>query len=219
MIPGFAQIGRGHRVVDDQWNTGLFRNRGNRCDVDDDAARVGDAFDHDGFGLRCQRLLEACRIGRIGEDHVPAEFLERMVELIDRAAIELPASDEIVAGLEQRVECDELRGMAGRDGQGRRATFERGNAAFQHTLRRVADARINVAENFEIEQRRSMVGIVENKSRGLINRRDAGARGRVGRCAGVHGKGRETWRRILFSHGLLLQLPVGGRHSVADEDG
>ena len=55
-------------------------------------------FEHD-------RRFEARRIVAVRPDHVPAELLEGVVELVDRAAIELPRGDELVAGLQQHMEC------------------------------------------------------------------------------------------------------------------
>jgi hypothetical protein len=39
---------------------------------------------------------------------VPVEFLEGVIELVDRAAIKLPGGDELVARLQQRVKDEKL---------------------------------------------------------------------------------------------------------------
>jgi len=74
-----------------------------------------------------------------------------MVELIDRAAVELARGDEFVARLEQYVKHDHLRGMTRRHREARGAAFERRNALLQHCIGRVADARINIAERLQAE--------------------------------------------------------------------
>ena len=53
VIDRLAQIGRGERVVDDQRHAGLARDIGDRLDVGDDAAGIGDRLDEDAlvFGV------------------------------------------------------------------------------------------------------------------------------------------------------------------------
>ena len=203
VLLGAAEIRRRQRVVDDQRHAGLFGNGGDGRDVDDDAARIGDALDHDRLGLRRQRLLEARRIGRIRKDHVPAELLEGVVELVDRAAVELASGDEIVARLHQRMERQELCRMARRHNQCRSAAFECCDARLEHALRRVADARVDVAEGFEAEQRRGVIGIIEDVGRGLVDRRDAGAGRGIGGGAGVDGERGKAGGRVLRGHADL----------------
>ena len=84
--------------------------------------------------------------------------------------------------------------MAGRDRKRRRAAFQRRDALFQHRLRRVHDARIDVAERLQVEQRGGMIGIVEDKGGGLVDRRGARAGGRIGLGAGMDGERVETGR-------------------------
>jgi hypothetical protein len=91
---------------------GLAGHRGDGREIGDAAARIGDRFDEDRLGLGRQRRLEALRLLGVGPHHMPAEGLERVVELVDRAAVELARGDELVAGPHQRVEGDELGGMA-----------------------------------------------------------------------------------------------------------
>ena len=52
-----AEIGRGQRVVDDQRDARFVRDVGDRLEVDDDAAGIGEALDEDRLGLRRQRRL------------------------------------------------------------------------------------------------------------------------------------------------------------------
>ena len=47
------------------------------------------------------RALEGRDVVGVGPHHVPAEILEGVVELVDRAAIELLRGDELVARLHQ----------------------------------------------------------------------------------------------------------------------
>ena len=67
------------------------------------------------------------------------------------------------------------------------AAFQRGDAAFQHRGRRIADAAVAIALDLEIEQRGAVIGAVELVGHRLIDRhRDRFGR-RVGIVAAVNG--------------------------------
>jgi hypothetical protein len=125
----------------------------------------------------------------IGPLHAPAEVLEAMVELVDRAAIELVGGDDFVAGRQHRVEHEKLRRMAGGHRQRRRAALERRDALLEHGLRRIGDAGVDVAEGLQAEQRGRVVHVVEDEGRGLVDRRHPRAGRRVGLRARMNGEG------------------------------
>ncbi len=104
-----AQVGRRQRVIDDERHARLLGDGSDGGKIDEDAAGVGDGLAKDCARLRRDRLLERRRIGGVGPLHVPIELLERVIELIDGAAVELAAGNELIARLEQRVEGEELR--------------------------------------------------------------------------------------------------------------
>src|SRR6202040_4386824 len=108
----------------------------------------------DRFRLRRERRAERFRIARIRPFHVPVEFGESLAELVDRTAIELARSNDLVAGLHQRMHNDELCGVARRDRESRAAALERGDALLEDRVRGVRDSRIDVSEDLEIEQGR-----------------------------------------------------------------
>ena len=216
VVLGAAQVGRGQRVVDDQRHAGLLGDGGNRRQVDDDAAGVGDRLAEDGPGLGRDGLGEALGVGGVGPFDVPVELLEGVVELVDRAAVELPSRDELVAGLHQGVEHDRLRGMPRGNGECRRAALERGDALLQHRLRGAADARVDVAERLQAEQRGGVVDVVEDIGRGLVDGRDARARGRIGRRPGVDGERRKSRRCVrLADIGTSSRLDEGPPEPIA----
>src|SRR5499427_8845290 len=163
VVDRLAQVRRRQGVVDDQRHAGAARDVGDRLDVGDDAARIGDRLDEDRLGLRADAALERADVVRIGPHHVPAEILERVVELVDRAAIELLRRDELVARLHQHVEDQHLRGMAGSDREAGGAALERGDALLEHGVGRVADAGVDVAERLQAEQRGGMVDVLEHE--------------------------------------------------------
>ena len=186
------EVGRGQRVVDDERDAGLLGHGRDRRNVGDDAARIGDRFDEDRFRLLGDQRLETARVGGIGPFHLPTEPLERVVELVDGAAVELGRCDELVAGFHQRVEHDLLGGMAGSNRQSRGPALQGGHPLFQHRAGRVGDAGIDVSEGLQAEERRGMIDILEHEGGRLVDRRDAGARRRIGLRARVNRQGGET---------------------------
>ncbi len=94
------QIGACHGVVDDERQAVTMGDIGNRGDIHECAARVGEAFDEDGACAVVDLPFETCRISRIGPAHLPVETLEGVAELVDGAAIKLACRDEIVAVLQ-----------------------------------------------------------------------------------------------------------------------
>ena len=136
----------------------------------------------------------------------PVEALEGVPELVDRAAIEPARGDEFLAGAHQGLEDDELGGMARGDGERRGAAFERRHALLQNRLGRVHDARIDIAELLEPEQRSGMVDAVEDEGRRLVDRRRPRARCRIRLGAGMDRQGLE----IRSAH-LMGLLPLSGK--------
>src|SRR5262249_25258840 len=71
--------------------------------------------------------------------------------------------------------------------------FECGHALFEHGLRRVHDARVNVAELFEREKIAGMFGRIELIGRGLVDRHRNGRSGRIGPIPGMQYYGFCVW--------------------------
>ncbi|MNT50173.1 hypothetical protein D3C72_1870780 [compost metagenome] len=174
---------------------------GNRGDVDEGAARVGQAFDEDRLGAGIDLAFKARRIARIRPADLPVEGLEGMAELVDRAAVKPVGGNEVVARAHDRVEDEKLGRMPGGNRQRRSTAFERCEALFQHRLRRVHDAGVDVAELLQAEECRGMVGIVEDEAGRLVDRRRPGARRRIWLRSGVDCERAET--RIVFRHSSL----------------
>ncbi len=197
VLLGAAEVGRRQRVVDDQRHAGLLGDRRDRRQVDDDAAGVSDGLAKERPRLGRDGLGEALGVGGVRPFDAPVELLEGVVELVDGASVELPSRDELVTRLHQGVENDRLRGVTRGHGECRRAAFQRGNALLQHRLGRAADARVDVAERLQAEERRRVVHIVEDVGRRLVDGRDARTRGRIGCRPGVDGERRKSRRCVL----------------------
>ena len=198
VLERFAQIRRGERIVDDVGHAGAARDLPNRFHVGDDAAGIGDRLGEDRLGLRADSALERGNVVGIRPDDIPAEILERVIELVDRAAVELFRGDEFVAGLQQAMENQYLRRVAGCDRQSCRAAFERGDALFEHRGGRIADARIDVAEGLQAKQRGGVIDALEHIRRRLIDRRRPRAGRWIGLRAGMNGKRGKA--RDAFAH-------------------
>ena len=204
-----AEIRCRQRVVDDQRHACALGDLGDRLDVGDDAARIGDRLDEDRLGLRADAALEGGDVVGIGPHHVPAEVLEGVVELVDRAAIELLRGHELLARLHQAMHDDHLRGVAGGDREPGGAAFERGDALLQHRVGRIADARIDVAEGLQAEQRRRVVDVLEHERGGLVDRGRAGAGRGVGLGAGMDRERSKAGRAV--GHGRSSSIGTGQR--------
>ncbi len=81
-----------------------------------------------------------------------------------------------------------LGGLAGGDGDGADAAFERGEALLEDSGGRVHDPGVDVAELLEPEEPRGVVGVLELVGGRRVDRHGAGAGGRVGLLAGVEGE-------------------------------
>ena len=78
---GFAEIGGGQGVVDDQRNTRLMGDRRHPLEIDDDAAGIGEVLDKDRLRARGERLAEILRVSRVDKMALPAELFEGQPEL------------------------------------------------------------------------------------------------------------------------------------------
>ena len=203
MLDRADQIGRRQRVVDDQWHFRLFGDRRDAFDVGDDAAGIGDQLDEDRLGLVGHGGPDRAEIVGIGPAHLPAEILEGVIELIDRAAVELGRGDEFVAGLHQRVERHDLRRMARGDGERGRRALQRRDPLFERRRRRIGDAGVDIAERLQAEQRGGVVDVVEHEGGRLVDRRRARAGRRVRPRSGVDRQGRKS-RLAGGGHGVSL---------------
>src|SRR5205085_156181 len=101
------------------------------------------------LGARGYRALKGLDFIGIGPRHVPAKILEGVIELIDRATIELARGDELVAWTEQRMKRQHLRRVSRRNRKRRRAALQRCDTLFEHRVGRVTDAGVDVAERLQ----------------------------------------------------------------------
>ena len=167
-----AQIRRGQGVVDDQRQAGGMRDIGDRRNVDDDAAR-----DWPGSRRRspCSAASSARRkfSGSAGSTkwQFQPSFLNDRPNWVSDPPYRLPTGEELIPRLQHGGENQELRGMAGSGGNGGAAAFQAGDPFLQHRHGRVGQPGVDIAEIMQVEQRRSVIDVVEHISRGLVDRR------------------------------------------------
>ena len=198
---GFERYGRRERVVDDERDLRVVRDRGDAFEVEDVALRVADALAVERARVRPDRRLPRVEVvGVVDEADLDAELRERVVQLVVRAAVERRARDDVAAVLGEVEQRDRLRGLTARGAERADAALERGEAVLEHGLGRVHDPRVDVAELGEPEERRGVLGVAEHERGRLVDRDGPGARGRVGLGAGVDLTGLES----PVGHGGLL---------------
>ena len=128
---------------------------------------------------------------------------EADIELRVGAAVKRLGGDNLVARLQQARQGDELRGLSAAHRQRAHSAFERRHALLERRRGGVHDARVDVAEALQIEQRRGVRGVLENVRSGLVDGHGAragfgiGPLARVQRARGeAERRGRE-WRACL----------------------
>ena len=183
-----AQVGRGHGVVDDQRDTVGVGDFGQLLEIGDVAERVADRFAVDGLGLAVNQRGKGFRLAVVGEAHRDAVLRQGVREQVVGAAVERRRRNDVVAGFgdgHDRVgDCRLARGQR----QAGDAAFKRGDALFQHILRRVHDACVDVALDLQVEQVGTVLRVVEGVGSGLVDRHGHRLGGRVRAVAGVDGK-------------------------------
>ena len=166
-------------VVDDERDAVVVGDLGERLEVGHVEARVADRLDVERPRARVDRLREVRRVVAVDELHADAEAREGDLELVVGAAVEVARRDDVVAGLQDRREREELRRLAARGGERGDAALERGDALLEDVGRRVHDPGVDVPELLQREEARAVVGVVERVGRGLVDRDGAGVRARA----------------------------------------
>ena len=104
-------------------------------------------------------------------------------------SVELRDGDDIRAAAGKVQDGKVQRGLSAGDAQCANAALECGYAPLEHVARRVADSAVAVSFNFEIEQRRAVLGAVERVRDRLVNGHGDGFSRRIDFVATVDGDG------------------------------
>ena len=111
-----------------------------------DQLRVGQRLRVIGAGAVVGGAGERLGIGGIDEARLDALVLQRVLEQVPGAAVEVGGTDDVVAGARQVLHREGARRLARRQRQRRHPAFHRRDALLQHVVRRVHDAGVDVAQ-------------------------------------------------------------------------
>jgi hypothetical protein len=146
-----------------------------RLDVEDVLLGVGDRLAKNAlvFGRTAARQ-DSGRPG-LDEADLDAELGQAVVEQVVRAAVEARAGDDVVAGLGDVEDRQRLGRLAAAHEQRADAALEARDALLDDVVRRVHQPGVDVAELLQPEQRRGVVGVLEDVRRRLVDRQRPGA--------------------------------------------
>ena len=195
MLNGTTQVGAWHSVVNDQGHAVGMRDLGQPTDVGDVAQGIADGLAIDRLGLVVDQLGKVIRLAVVGKTHLNAELRQGVGKQVVGAAVQGRGRHNVVAGFGDGLDGVGDRRLTRRYGQGRNAALERSDPLFQHVLGRVHDPGIDVAQNLQVKQVCTMLGVVKGIGHRLINR------GSDGPCRGVP--------LVAGMNGLGLKLPIG----------
>ena len=128
---------------------------------------------------------EILRVVGIDEGGLDAEAAEAHVELRVGAAVQRLGRDDLVAGFQQAGQRDELRRLPAAHRQRAHAALQRRHALLERRRGRVHDARVDIAEALQVEERGGVRGVLENVGSGLVDRHGARAGFGIGPVSGV----------------------------------
>ena len=151
------QVRRGDGVVDDQRHTVLVGDRGDTGDVQDVDLRVGDRLGEERLGVGTHRGPPGVQVvGVLDEADLDTELGQRVVEQVVGAAVEPGAGHDVVARGRQVQDRERLGGLPRGQEQRGHPALQGGDALFDDVGGRVADAGVDVARDFQPEQRRGV---------------------------------------------------------------
>ena len=188
MLDRPAEIGRGEGRIDHQRQLGLVGDLGQARHVEHLEAGIAQHLGVDQLGLRPDRGAEALQVPGLDEARGDAEARQGMGQQVDAAAVERGRGDDMGALVHQGRDRQIHGGVA----RGRRdrpdAHLERRDALLEHRDGWVGDPAVDVPGALQIEQRRSVLAVVEHVGGGLVDRHRTRPGRRVGPLAGVQGK-------------------------------
>ena len=184
---GRAKDGGRGGIVDDQGHALLVSDAGQLLDVGNVELGIAQGLGVDGPGFRVDGSSQAVEVVGIGKAHLNAEPRQGVVEKVVGAAVERGGGDDFVAGAGQGEDGQGLGGLAGGGGQGRRSSFEGGDALLEDVGGGVHDAGVDVAEFLQAKEPGGMIGVFEDVRGGLVDGDGARSRGGVRFLPGMHG--------------------------------
>lgn len=106
-------------------------NLGNGLEIGHVVARVADALDVDGLGLVVDSGLNVLGLVTVHKLGVDSETRQEHLELVVSASVQVGSGYNVVAGVRERVDSDELGALARRSSESCDTTLECSNALFK----------------------------------------------------------------------------------------
>ena len=150
---------------------GDFRN----CvDVGNIAVRVAEGFQINRAGVALNGVLDLGEVVCIHERRGDAEMRQGMLQQVVAAAVNRLLRDDVAAILRQRLNRVVNRRRTGCQRKRRNAALQRRNALFQHILRGVGQAAVDVARIGQTETVSGVLAVAEHIGSGLVDGHGAG---------------------------------------------
>ena len=148
-------------------------HRGEALNVEYRQRGICDRLSEDEAGVLVKLSLDLLVAHILGdESDLDAETLQRHREKVNRAAVYRGEADEILSRGCDVKDRDSACRLTGRRAHSADAAFESGDLILDVLYRRVGDARIHMACNFEVEKVAEIFGRLEFVRRTLINGKD-----------------------------------------------
>ena len=191
---------RAEAVVHRQQRTAAFRHCGNRGDVGNFGERIGRRLQKEQLCIRAHRRLPFGHIGGGNVSRLDAEFLDDVVEQVDRRAEDAARGDDVVAALQQPHHARQDRRHAGSHRDALFRAFQRGEPLLEHRHGRIGEARIDVARLLADEARGGLCGALVHEAR-CQEQRLAVLAELAAHRPGAH---RQSFRLVFFTHFYLF---------------
>ena len=170
-----AEIGRGKGVVDHQRDVvGLCDGR-NLFEGEDKDVGIAQGLTVDDLGVGLDCGLKGGRIAGVDKGDVDAQARERVVELVEGAAIEPCAADDVIACAAEGEDGHGLRAVAAAGRDRGHTALKISHTLLKHIGGRIHDAGVDVAELLQRKQIGSMFRIAELVAGRLIDRHGTAA--------------------------------------------
>ena len=145
MLDGAQQVGSGEGCVHDQRHVVAVRDVGPGLKVEHVGVGVAQRLGVQQLGVVLDGGLDGIQVGGVDERGGKALVGERVLEQVQRAAVQVGGGHDMVAGSGDVLHGDGDGGRTGRHAQGPDAALERGNALFEGADGGVGQAAVDVA--------------------------------------------------------------------------
>ena len=190
VLDGAQQVGGGEGGVHDQRHVVAVRDVGPGLKVEHVGVGVAQRLGVEQLGVVLDGGLDGVQVGGVDERGGKALVGERVLEQVQRAAVQVGGGHDVVTGGGDVLHRDGDGGRTGCHAQRSDAAFKCGNALFEDADRGVGQAAVDVAGLGQAETVGGGGGILEHEGRGQVDRHGAGVGCRIGLLlAGVHLQG------------------------------